>query len=564
MRDWFTLAAILLGSTLLAILATTPPGPKPADAPSDQFSAARAMEDIRVIASEPHPTGSEANAKVRAYIIERLEGLGLAVTTTTHELPEYSLGRLGRWGADISEPPPIVNIIATIPGKDRDKPALLLMAHHDSVWASPGAADDTTGIATILEVLRAIQQDGQAERDLIIVITDAEELGLAGATRFFTTNPLADRIGAIINLEARGGGGRTSMFQTNEGNGEGAQLFASSVSQPGASSLAVFVYSLMPNDTDLSPALLRDYIAYNFAFIGRPEQYHSPLATPDRLDQGSLQHMGSQTLDLTRALLAAEELPGKAPNATFFDVFGLFTLAYPAGLGWLLLTGGILACQAASWNRKPWKEVLFGALRMLGLLLFGAVWLEICNALSVEESAYNYYDRLAATSRLEVMSLLVCCAAIVLFFPKSSPTKGAIHGALLPLFVIGVVGQFFAPTATYFVSLALLLGGLGWLTMEKLPGKAGTIVAGVLATIVIGYELALGHLVLQGVVQQFALAAMGPAIIIAAILLPFWPGMASRKRYLTAGLFAFAALGISMWVRFDAMAETIPPYAGFG
>ena len=53
---------------------------------------------------------------------------------------------------------------------------------------------------------------------------------------------------------------------------------------------------------------------FNFAFIGRPGLYHSPLATPDALDQGALQDMGRQLLDLTRGLLAAPALPGKAAD----------------------------------------------------------------------------------------------------------------------------------------------------------------------------------------------------------------------------------------------------------
>ena len=47
---------------------------------------------------------------------------------------------------------------------------------------------------------------------------------------------------------------------------------------------------------------------FNFAFIGRPELYHSPLATPDALDRGALQDLGRQALDLTRALADAPSL----------------------------------------------------------------------------------------------------------------------------------------------------------------------------------------------------------------------------------------------------------------
>ncbi|MGL1409738.1 hypothetical protein ACSTIY_00295, partial [Vibrio parahaemolyticus] len=88
-----------------------------------------------------------------------------------------------------------------------------------------------------------------------------------------------------------------------------------------------FLYKVLPNDTDLTEALAMpprpDFAAYNFAFIGRPRLYHSPKATPDALDQGALQDMGAQTLDLARALLNVRELPPRAPDVVFFDLFGL-------------------------------------------------------------------------------------------------------------------------------------------------------------------------------------------------------------------------------------------------
>src|ERR1041384_1559911 len=43
------------------------------------FSLERAMADLRVIAREPHPFGSPANAAVREYLVSRLREMGLDV-----------------------------------------------------------------------------------------------------------------------------------------------------------------------------------------------------------------------------------------------------------------------------------------------------------------------------------------------------------------------------------------------------------------------------------------------------------------------------------------------------
>ena len=48
-------------------------------------------------------------------------------------------------------------LVGVLPGQDRSLPPILLMAHYDSVPASPGAADDAAGVAAILESVRAIR-----------------------------------------------------------------------------------------------------------------------------------------------------------------------------------------------------------------------------------------------------------------------------------------------------------------------------------------------------------------------------------------------------------------------
>ncbi len=133
---------------LIAIIALSyliPPAVVPASAPATDFSAERAMEHLRVIAREPHPTGSTANARVRDYIVEQLNSLGLrpdvqkSVSTTPWDIggKPYSAGT-------------IQNVIARLPGTN-SRGAVLLMAHYDSVATGPGASDNASGVAALLE-----------------------------------------------------------------------------------------------------------------------------------------------------------------------------------------------------------------------------------------------------------------------------------------------------------------------------------------------------------------------------------------------------------------------------
>ena len=288
MSGWARLGLVLAVALGLAIYATTPPVPLPASAPPTQFAAARAMQDVAVIAARPHPTGSAESAAVRAYLTQRMQALGLTVSVRTAALEPKAVKRIVKWSGDAKANPPLSSLVGVLPGSDRQAPALLLMAHYDSVWGSPGAADDATGVASVLEVVRALKARGAPRRDIIVLLTDGEELGLQGARAFFAGDPLLPHIGAIINAESRGGGGRTGMFQTSHGNGGGVALFAGAVARPSGNSLSAFIYSVLPNDTDLSAAMKGPWLGYNFAFIGRPGLYHSPLATPARLDQGSV------------------------------------------------------------------------------------------------------------------------------------------------------------------------------------------------------------------------------------------------------------------------------------
>ena len=43
------------------------------------------------------------------------------------------------------------NIIATLDGKDKDRELILLGAHYDAAWGSPGADDNASGVAVLLE-----------------------------------------------------------------------------------------------------------------------------------------------------------------------------------------------------------------------------------------------------------------------------------------------------------------------------------------------------------------------------------------------------------------------------
>jgi len=491
--------------------------------------------------------------------------MGLEVSTPGGTMSVKAAQRLDLWRGHPAPPPPLVNVVGILPGKDSSLPAVLLMAHHDSVWGSPGAADDGAGVASALETIRLIKANGQQRRDLIVLFSDGEELGLEGAKAFFAGDPRRAHVGVIVNMETRGGGGRTSMFETGGDNGAMMHLFGQAVRRPVSTSLSVFIYQHLPNSTDYTVAKKLGYPGFNFAFIGRPSQYHSPLATPDALDQGALQDMGRQVLDLTRALLATPALPGKAPDRVFFDAFGLVLISYAAWLGWVLLGLGAIGYGIAAFGRARLGEVVRGGGITLALFVGAGALLYAGNLVSGADGKVNYYDRLAAIPRLEVQALLLCLAAAALAWGLIAVARagsaGLTAGMAVPLLLLGLFAQATAPTAAFPIIVPLLLGGVAAALWRFAGERAGAVASLIAAMLGGGYMIALGFQLIQAVGPTTPMVAALPLALAAVLAAPLIPTISRRAALATAGLLIVLALAIALWVRLDALAPSVAVYS---
>ena len=261
------------------------------NAPETVFSTDRALTHVEKISQKPHGVGFPAHAEVREYIITELEKMGLE--TSIQE--GYTAGD---WG-NLSK---ATNILARIKGTGTGK-ALLLLTHYDSSpHSSLGASDAGSGVATLLEGIRAYLAEGhQAKNDIIILITDAEELGLNGADLFVNKHPWAKEVGLTLNFEARGSGGPSYMLiETNRGNGKLIEEFIKADPKyPVANSLVYSIYKMLPNDTDLT--VFRedgDIEGLNFAFIDDHYDYHTVRDNYERLNRNTLAHQGSYLMPL--------------------------------------------------------------------------------------------------------------------------------------------------------------------------------------------------------------------------------------------------------------------------
>ncbi len=301
------------------------------------FSTDRALTHLKPISETPHYVGADAHEKVKNYIIKQLEALGLTV-----EVQEgYSISQ---WGNMTKAK----NILARIKGTDNSK-ALMLLSHYDSnPHSSYGASDAGSGVVTILEGLRAYLSAGKLPKnDIIVLISDAEELGLNGADIFVNQHRWAKDVGLVLNFEARGSGGPSYMLiETNGGNKEMIEGFMkANPDYPVANSLAYSIYKMLPNDTDLTRFREDgDIEGFNFAFIDDHYDYHTALDTYDRLDKTTLAHQGSYLMPLLHyySNTNLNNLKSDSDNVYFnMPIFKM--VSYPFSWIFPLLTITILA-----------------------------------------------------------------------------------------------------------------------------------------------------------------------------------------------------------------------------
>ncbi len=511
MRAAIVLVVVLVLSVWLTAISLRTPEPLPANAPSDQFSAMRARADLDWLAAQAHPTGSPALQEARAQLVDRLADLGLQVSTQAALAVNGS-----RPGLAVAAR--LENVIGVLPGADRSAPALLLMAHIDTVNNSAGAADDGIGVVAMIEIARALSIEPTPQRDVIFLFTDGEEIGLLGAVAFFDQNSLAKHVGMVLNLEARGSSGRVSMFQTGHGNASLIDLYAAAAKNPEASSLTSFTYRHMPNDTDFTIALNHGLPGLNFAILGDQFDYHAASATPPNLDLGSLQQMGEQALAISRELATSASLPRASNNAVYADLFGVWLVRYPAWVGWLLLaTSAALLVLAA--RRLRWRFGDF--LREFGLSIYVLITTALALRLGyrllggvANPGLSRGRNILAGFDQFDWGSGLVATAIVALACAVMLRGKGRLAMAFLAL-VVGI-----ACSVSGFDVLALI----------------GGVVAGLIAITIFGRRrgtpgvgLGVASLVLLvGIVTQTMAPELTPLLL--------WP--------LLAGSLALALLGL--------------------
>jgi hypothetical protein len=450
LRRYLLLPFVIAATILIAFMARTPS----ASSGGSGFDLTRAKADVAELARAPRPAGAAENARAHDWLVDRFSAMGLQI------LPQGGIGvrqanhDKRRKGA-ISVAP-YRNVIAMLPGRDPTKEAVLLMAHYDSVPYAAGASDDAAGVATLLETARLLSKGPKPLRDVVFLATDAEEVGLIGAQEFFDKHPLASRVGAVVNVEARGSRGRAIMFQTSPDNGALIDLWAKNAIHPTGNSMANGVYQLLPNDTDLSVSLAKGKIGINAAFIDGLADYHMPTDSPANLDPGSLLDIGNFALTTTRGLANANALPQKTAEASYFDVFGLFVARYPQSWNWGLVALGLVGVAFSGIGRigVSWGQALRATLGVVALTLGTGTAIHFLMQWLSGKGTIALLDRINEMNDAIWIFIAIVAAAVLVARPRVGMWVGGVIATLL----FAAVMQVLLPGGTWIFIWAALLG----------------------------------------------------------------------------------------------------------
>lgn len=333
------------------------------------FSVARAYDDVKAIAQKPRPIGSPENAAAADYIASQITAAG--------GTPEFQEGAFSWYPGCAGS---LRNVLARIEGKHGGGQAVALVAHYDSVPFGPGAADDATGVAALLETYRVLKAGPPLDHDIIFIFTDGEEgaerkHGLRGAHVFARQHPWVKNIRLVLNFDCRGTRGPSYMYETSPGNGFLVRQMARAGCRPFANSIMADVSGRMPTGSDFTAFTEVGLAGLNFAFINGLEKYHTALDNPENLNQQSLLHHGLYALQLARQFGNADLLALEEPDQVFFN-FGTLFIHYPGYLAWPLTAAGLVLAayclhRGLRTGAFTWRQLL--AVSLLSILQTAAV-----------------------------------------------------------------------------------------------------------------------------------------------------------------------------------------------
>jgi hypothetical protein len=340
---------------VLAALAPAP-GKALAELPP-VFSQKALLEHVAWLAAperEGRGLGTKGLEAAAEYVAAQFKAMGLQ--------PGGDAGSYFQWfessRSPSGTPVRLRNVIGVLPGSSTALAgqSALLTAHYDhlgSGWPDvhkgdegrlhPGADDNASGVAVLLELAKSLAAGERPQRTLVFVAFSGEEAGLLGSRRYVESPPFAlDRTIGVINLDTVGrlGSGKLSVLATGSAS-EWQHIFR------GAGFVTGVEGRIIPDgleSSDQKSFIDRGVPAVQI-FTDPHADYHRPGDSADKVDGAGLvkvatyvkegiAYLGERPQPLTNTIASmkgAASAAGSAPTAG--GAVGAPASAAPGGQG---------------------------------------------------------------------------------------------------------------------------------------------------------------------------------------------------------------------------------------
>ncbi|MDC4204409.1 MAG: M20/M25/M40 family metallo-hydrolase [Candidatus Manganitrophus sp.] len=281
--------------------ATLPPRQALATLPA-VFSDARMMEDIRFLSAETlrgRGFGTPELDQAAEYIVDRFRKAGLKPGGDSEG--SYFQSWKER-GGDPEQETTLKNVIGILPGSRPEwaGQSVVVGAHYDHLgegWPDvhqgdkgkvhPGADDNASGVAILLELARVLAKEKPPERTVIFVAFSGEEAGRRGSKRFVahSKNFPPEKMMGMVNLDTVGRLGQNKLLVFGTGSAEEwIHLFN-----------GVGFVTGVPIQSAQKDLGTSDQVSFADAGVpavqlnsGPNLDYHRPSDTADKIDQAGL------------------------------------------------------------------------------------------------------------------------------------------------------------------------------------------------------------------------------------------------------------------------------------
>jgi hypothetical protein len=519
----FIILFVLLLFAIPALASLFPRSVTPASAPWEVFSGERAMIHLPIIASEPHPQGSPAQARVRDYLVGQLTDMGLEV--------------------EVQRTAGLENVVARLRGTDPTG-AIVVLAHYDTVSYSNGAADNSSTVAALLEIMRSLSAGPAPRNDVIALFDDGEEEPdiFAGTKAFVREHPWMSDVRVAISIDTAVAG----PISTNEvgptNNGWLVHALARAYTGGAWTSFSGGgEYNSTPFRIAGIPVLaLED----NYPF----KEKHTAADLPEIINPGSVQQMGDQTLAIVRELGGLDLANPWGEQETFFSVPLLGLVHYPEAWSLpLALTAAILLAIAlglALWRRfVSWRGLAIAFATILITVVLSAIGVNALKPLLPDIFGWETYawpdwpEVIPPYGGLAVAVIdgLVLGLAVVGYrLGRRWSAKGDFSlVGLVPFLIPAVILAVSLPRTAYAFIWPVLIGSLGWIGASLIGTKQTNWAQGVAATLAALTLVVLLLVFVPGIVMADGMKSLeiiaGIEALLLSVILPAVDGLVVRQ-----------------------------------